>query len=279
LDRVLHKQFIKCKYCNSGNIVKYGTFQGMQRYFCKDCRRKFADNDSLPGMKTPIWIISLALSCYFDGMSLAAIQKEINQRHGAYYAQSSIYYWIIRFSAEAARQAQGFQPNSGGAWFVSKTPAARNNQRLWFLDVFNMDSQYLLVSRLSESSTAQDVIEVLDSIHISGKRRTIRPIAVYLSGITVSEIQLIKTEKGKNRHFLFRQADETSRKLFGLLLKKRCDVVHSFKNMDKAQTTTEAWTAHYNFLAENNQKDRKTETPPFKSWDNIIERSIIKVTR
>jgi transposase-like protein len=33
--------------------VKYGTFQGMQRYFCKDCRRKFADNDSLPGMKTP----------------------------------------------------------------------------------------------------------------------------------------------------------------------------------------------------------------------------------
>jgi hypothetical protein len=52
-------------------------------------------------------------------MSLAAIQKEINQRHGAYYAQSSIYYWIVRFSAEAAYgRRKVFQPNSGGAWFV-----------------------------------------------------------------------------------------------------------------------------------------------------------------
>jgi len=92
----------------------------MQRYFCKDCRRKFADNDSLPKMKTPVWIISLALSCYFDGMSLAAVQREINQRHGAYYAQSSIYNWIVRFSGEAVRQARVFQPMTGGEWFLSK---------------------------------------------------------------------------------------------------------------------------------------------------------------
>jgi len=57
-----------CKYCNSTNVIKFGTFQGIQRYWCKDCKRKFADNRALPKMKTDMNIISAALSCYFGGM-------------------------------------------------------------------------------------------------------------------------------------------------------------------------------------------------------------------
>ena len=122
MDQSIHKLSVSCKYCNSTNIVKYGTFQGMQRYFCKNCRRKFADNDAIPKMKTPIWIISLALDSYYNGMSLGTIQKEINQRHGAYYAQSSIYNWIIRFSTEAVRQAKAFQPAVSDRWLFCSTP-------------------------------------------------------------------------------------------------------------------------------------------------------------
>jgi transposase-like protein len=29
-----------CKYCNSLNTIKFGTFSGIQRYYCKDCLRK-----------------------------------------------------------------------------------------------------------------------------------------------------------------------------------------------------------------------------------------------
>jgi len=277
LDKTLHKQFIKCKYCNSGKIVKYGTFQGMQRYFCKDCRRKFADNDSLPKMKTPVWIISLALSCYFDGMSLAAVQREINQRHGAYYAQSSIYNWIVRFSGEAVRQARVFQPMTGGEWFLSKTPVTAGDRQLWFLDVFDTDSRYLLASRLSETGSAREAIELLDSINISRKRRRVHPVAVNLAGIDAEEIPGVKTERGITGRFLFRQAEETIRKQFAAPLKNRRDVVHSFKNKARAQNLNDAWKAHYNFLAENIIPARKNETPPVKSWENIIEQSIIKV--
>jgi len=45
--------FIKCKYCNSPNIVKFGTYKGVQRYFCKDCKRKFKNDDSLLYGKVP----------------------------------------------------------------------------------------------------------------------------------------------------------------------------------------------------------------------------------
>jgi len=34
-----------CKFCGSRNIIRYGRFRGIQRYFCNDCQRKFADNE------------------------------------------------------------------------------------------------------------------------------------------------------------------------------------------------------------------------------------------
>ena len=45
---------IKCKFCGSRRVVKYGHFRGVQRWWCKDCKRKFVDNEALPKMKTPV---------------------------------------------------------------------------------------------------------------------------------------------------------------------------------------------------------------------------------
>jgi transposase-like protein len=39
---------LTCKYCNSPDIIKFGTHTDtdgneIQRYFCKDCQRKFTE--------------------------------------------------------------------------------------------------------------------------------------------------------------------------------------------------------------------------------------------
>jgi hypothetical protein len=44
---------IACKYCGSKNVIRYGHFRGIQRFWCNDCQRKSADNDTLPNMQTP----------------------------------------------------------------------------------------------------------------------------------------------------------------------------------------------------------------------------------
>ena len=87
----MSKGLIQCKHCNSQNVVKYGTFEDVQRYWCKDCKRKFADNKALPKMKTDTKIISLALSCYYGGMPLDAIQRHLQQQFGTYYSEKGIY--------------------------------------------------------------------------------------------------------------------------------------------------------------------------------------------
>ena len=72
-----HKR-IKCKYCDSSNVVKYGTFKGIQRYWCKNCKHKFVPNNALPKMKTDAKIIASAMDMYYGGMRLVSIQNNVN---------------------------------------------------------------------------------------------------------------------------------------------------------------------------------------------------------
>ena len=253
----------------------------MQRYFCKSCHRKFADNDALPKMKTPIWIISLALSCYYEGMSLGAIQGEINQRHGAYYAQSSIYNWIIRFSEEAIRQAKSFQPKVGDIWLLCNTPVRTGNRLLYFWDIFDVNSKFLLASHLSETETEQEVLGFINSTHLTIKKPPHYPVTVMLSGaFNVAEPVRKAKESELLNKIIPQKTDENSAAPFYELLEKRNKVVHSFKSINKARTLTDAWLVHYNFLAGNDKMgytppEQKMGKAPFKNWADIISQSLI----
>src|SRR3990167_63997 len=61
---------IICKFCGSGkHIVRYGTYKGIQRYFCRNCERKFSDTDSPEKMRYPSVQISSAITMFYEGMS------------------------------------------------------------------------------------------------------------------------------------------------------------------------------------------------------------------
>lgn len=35
-------EIISCKYCQSPDVVKFGKYNNVQYYWCKDCKRKFS---------------------------------------------------------------------------------------------------------------------------------------------------------------------------------------------------------------------------------------------
>lgn len=81
-----------CKYCGSTNIVRYGRANAVQYWWCKDCKRKFADNDALPEMKTPMMQVASALSMYYRGMSIDEIRGHLDQQYNNCPSSSTIYY-------------------------------------------------------------------------------------------------------------------------------------------------------------------------------------------
>ena len=81
----------QCKYCGSRQIVRYGHYRGIQRWWCKDCKRKFVHNEALPRMKTPIIQVASALSMFYAGMSLHGIRRNLEQTYRSYPSNSTIY--------------------------------------------------------------------------------------------------------------------------------------------------------------------------------------------
>ncbi len=282
MDRIIHQQSVKCKYCNSLKIVRYGTFQGMQRYFCKDCRRKFADNDALPKMKTPVWIISLALNCYYNGLPLAAIQKEINQRHGAYYAQSTIYNWVMRFSEQAVEQAARMPPVSGETWFLPVTPVVTGARRLYFIDIFDIRNKFLITSLLSENVSTNEIINLIHSAVSGTKIQANQPVTILVPPVfNDAALESIMAGTGLPVNYIIKKVDSTVVREFSSSLKKRAGVVRNFKSMSRAQTITEAWRIHYNYFVESGKPKytpaEQTGQSPFRNWEDIICQSV-KVT-
>ena len=274
---------IKCKYCNSSNIVKFGTFEGVQRYWCKDCKRKFADNDALPKMKTPIRIISSALSCYFGGMPLDAIQRHLQQQYGTYYSEMGIYNWVIRFSKEAINRVKDFQPIVGDTWIADETVLKVGGKNIWFWDIIDVKTRYLLASRLSESRTTKEAALFMNEARRKAgkapKRIITDRLASYIDGIEL--VFGANTKHIQSKPFTDVNSTNIIERFHGTL-KDRTNVIRGFKNMDTARLLTEAWLVHYNFFKEHETLGNippavKMGATPIKDWAEVISQTKVVI--
>lgn len=266
-----------CKYCQSPNIIKFGTFQGIQRYWCKDCKRKFADNRALPKMKTDIKVISAALSCYFGGMPLDAIQRHLHQQFNTYYSEMGIYNWIKRFSKEAVDRIKDFKPIVGDTWIADETVLKVGGRKIWFFDVIDKKTRYLLASRLATSRTIKEAALVMNEAKRgagkSPKRIITDRLAAYIDGIEL----VFGTDTKHIQSKPFTDVNSTNIiERFQGTLKDRTKIIRGFKNMKAAELLTDAWLVHYNFFKEhealgNIPPAQKMGIPiPFINWAEVV---------
>lgn len=268
---------IKCKYCNSEAVTKFGTYHGDQRYWCKICQRKFTDNDTLPKMKTDKRIIASALSCYYGGMPLDAIQRHLQQQYGIYFSESGIYNWVIRFSKLAVERTKDFKPEVGDTWIADETMLKVGGENIWYWDIIDAKTRYLLASYVSKGRTTQDaemlMHKALQRADKMPKKIITDKLASYLDGIELvfgnntQHVQSSPFKSGTSTQIIER---------FHGTLKDRTNVVRGFKNMDTARTLTDAWLVHYNFFKEHESMGnippaQLMPNAPIGDWMDVIE--------
>ena len=275
---------ISCKYCQSPNVVKFGTFQGVQRYWCKDCKRKFVLG-TLPKMKTDVKVISAALSCYFGGMPLDAIQRHIEQQYHHYYTEMGIYNWVKRFSKEAVDRIKDFQPIVGDTWIADETMLKVGGKKIWFFDVIDKKTRYLLASRLATSRTIKEAALVMNEARRragkSPKKIITDKLAAYIDGIEL--VFGADTEHIQSKPFTDVNSTNVIERFQGTL-KDRTKIIRGFKNMTTAELLTDAWLVHYNFFKEhealgNIPPAQKMGIPiPFKNWAEVVNRPKVVIS-
>jgi transposase-like protein len=69
--------------------------------------------------------------------------------------EMGIYNWVIRFSREAIDRVKDFQPVVRDTWIADETVLKVGGRNIWFFDVIDEKTRYLLASRLAHKQDNQ----------------------------------------------------------------------------------------------------------------------------
>jgi len=268
---------VRCKYCGGRNVTKYGTFRGRQRFWCKDCKRKFADNDALPNMQTPVDQVGTAVSMFYEGQSLNSIRRLLTQIYHSYPSDSTVYRWVSKFTKKAIKEAKDYHPQVGDVWVADETVLKIDGKNVWFWDVIDADTRFLLASRISKSRTIKEAALLMNEAKLkagkSPKQILTDGLPAYRDGIELvfgADTKHIRgepfdTEKNTNRIERFHST-----------LKSRTKIMRGLKDIKSARLFTDGWLFYYNYLRPHESLDDRTPARiaglkiPYRNWGDLI---------
>lgn len=278
--------FVTCKFCGSKNVVKDGVRNGVQYYWCKACERKFAGNQALPGMRVPPDRIATALSLFYEGLSLQEIGRSVAQIYSdSQPSTSTVYEWVSRFTQEAIVKAKGYKAHTGTTWAADETvlDVAGGRTKLgaentvWFWDVIDEQTRFLLASHLSWRRTIQDArilfIQAAERATVTPKYIVTDKLRAYIDGIERvfgADTVHIQSEG---------MASETHNNVierFHGTLKQRTKVMRGMKNRDTARLVLDGWLIHYNYFRPHEGLVGQTPAEaaniafPYKNWKDVV---------
>lgn len=269
---------MNCKYCQSENVIKYGKLKNVQRYFCKDCKRKFANPDAIPKMQNTTHDIAGALNMYYEGMSLAEIRRNFIQQGNNYITRTSPYNWAKRFTKLALDEAKKHKPAVGSIWVADETMIDLDGKNVWLWDIIDTKTRFLIATHLSYTRTKQDAQMLMKKAYArTGKIPRIiytDKLRAYLDGIELTFGADTKHAQGgpfnveKNTNLIER---------FHGTLKERTKVMRGLHSLESAREFLDGWLVHYNFFRPHTSlKDRTPAAVagikfPFRNWKEVVE--------
>jgi putative transposase len=275
---------ITCKNCGSTLIVKFGTYKGNQRYYCKDCKRKFKADDTQFHMKKPSQYVSSALSMYYTGMSITDIRNHLKQEYNYYPSKSIVFNWVNKYTDLARKQFQDSHPEVGDTWIADETMLDLDGQhKIWFYDVIDEKTRFLLASRVAVSRKAGEAQLVMEE---AGKRAGKTPSVVITDSNKSYMDGIYQAFKGNAEHiqsYPTAKENDTQRiERFHETLKERTKVFKAFRDIETLIQFTDGWLVYYNYFKPHQSLNGKTPAEyanvnySIKNWADLARIPVTK---
>lgn len=279
-------EIITCPRCNSQDVMKYGIVSGIQQFICNGCHRKFNAKGAPLGMRFPADQIGTALAMFYDGLSLADVSRNLAQSYGNQINPSSIYRWVQRYTLKAIELTGGYKARTGKIWSADETvlgvrmaqTKSTSPNTIWFWDVIDEDSRFLLASHMSNTRTIRDA----EALFIQARERASTAprfvvtdrLAAYIDGIErvwggdVRHIQSEGMASATHNNIIER---------FHGTIKERTKVMRDLKSRESALLIMDGWLIHYNFFRPHMSLKGKTPAEAagiqsvIKSWKDVVK--------
>jgi transposase-like protein len=250
-------------------------------------------------MKSNTHLIVTALNIYYDGLSLRKTQRNLEQIFGERISQVTILNWIKKYSKLVKEFVMTLTPQLSGLWHEDETMLSCEGKNVWFWEMIDEDTKFLVASHLSGTRTLEDTIAVFKQGFEQSK---VRPRAVFVDGSFVYETAFNKvffTMRKDTRPELVQRVGIRARETNNIVerlhgtLKDRTKVMRGLKSFESSEALLEGFTIHYNYIRPHQSLNGKTPAQVARSqapnnWKGLIEEATkheaqllaqIKVTR
>jgi len=237
-------------------------------------------------MRTPVEQVASSLSMYYEGMSLNAIRRHLNQMHRNYPSDSTVYEWITKFTKQAIDKSIQYKPQVGDVWVADETSIKLDGQNVWFWDLIDAKTRFLLASHISKRRTIADANLLMKKAQIkAGKIPKViltDKLAAYYEGVE-------KAWGGDTKHIAskgFRVQPNTNLiERFHGTLKARTKVMRGLKDIETARLILRGWLIHYNYFRPHESLDYLTPSQKAgifsrsSNWLDVVRNSHIPEKR
>jgi transposase-like protein len=245
---------MRCKYCDSENIVKNGKIKGEQVFKCKTCGHRFTEGSEFPKMRIQARIISSSIDLYFEGLSVRKIQTQIDKLFGVHVSQMAVWKWIMKYSKLVSQYVETLSPQLLGIYHVDETAIKCKGVQKWFWECIDSQSKFLVGSHLSSSRTTEDAIALFEKCVKVAKRK---PTSIYCDGLPAyvdGYNKVFYTMKKETRPELIRRVgirnihNQNAVERLHSTLKDRIKPTRGLKDEKTVRTLLEGWVVHYNYV-------------------------------
>ncbi|MDO8715784.1 MAG: DDE-type integrase/transposase/recombinase [Dehalococcoidales bacterium] len=280
---------VKCKNCDSNAVVKFGKYKGVQRYYCKSCKRKFKfDADAFHG-KIPSSYVSSSVNMYYTGSSINEIRSHLKAEHGYYPSKSVVFGWVNKYTDLATKQFKDYHPQVGNTWVADETMLDVDGQhKLWFYDIIDTETRFLLASRVTLTRTTNDAQRLMEEAKERAGKTPKQVITdqnySYLDGI--EKAYGADAEHVLGNPFKAKDSGESTSQIerFHGTLKDRTKVIRAFRDFETLKQFTDGWLVYYNFFKPHQSLNGKTPAEEanvdyaVKSWADLSRLPVAKET-
>jgi putative transposase len=243
------KYGVTCRYCGSDNLIGYGHSKGLRCLQCKDCHRKFVDNKAPPGMKTPHEQIVCAVTMYWEGIGLTAARQHLQEVYNSYVSDSTIYEWVSRFARGTIAASNKDIPKVGDVWMLLSTEVRIANDLIYFWDVFDANTRFLLASRACKSLDKNDagttLAEAIKKAKMIPQTILTDNPAVLVEGL---EMNINRETRRVETKLVLDKSDISLLDEFRSVLATRSCILKRFKQFRHASLVIQGWPVHYNYF-------------------------------
>jgi len=231
-------------------------------------------------MKTPAKLIASAMGMYYGGMPLDAIQQQFRQDYNLDMSESTYWNWVKRFTREAIRLSKDFKPEVGDTWIADETYMKLGDKTVYFWDIIDSKTNYLLASHVSFSRGAREARVLMKK---AAQRAGKTPKAIITDKLR-SYMVAIEDEFGADtKHiqgspFKTVSSGESTAEIerFHKTLEQRTRVFEKFKDIASIKLLTNGWLVNYNFFKQNEgcgnipPAQAASKVVPFKDWNDVV---------